>query len=144
MHFLQNQHLDRQRHRSRVGMSHFGHLLLLFKGCMLFILSGIFSKCSPNYHTKDPPSVHGTINWTLSSSLSPSLQFSQIHFLRLQPFQICRQTFHVKNFIASTLILLLAGDISTNPGPGHGNGFPPSGLAALKFQKDHFPPFSSW
>ena len=64
-----------------------------------------------------PLTTPGHTNWTISSSLSPSLLFKPL--LSTRRSSLCRSNFHSHKPFSASLILLLSGDICTNPGPIH-------------------------
>ena len=69
---------------------------------------------------EDPPVRLGEIiNWSFSPSLSPSLSPRPILSLSNPSLRshLCYQTLHTKSRTKLAFLLLIAGDISTNPGP---------------------------
>ena len=63
--------------------------------------------------TPQPPLTY----FKIYDGLSPSLIFRPLLFAHVSPRTICHQKITVKNNTALLILLLLAGDISTNPGP---------------------------
>ncbi len=91
---------------------------MLFICFYLFLVVAAVSRSIPVKPGETKPFTVGShTTWYFASSLSPSLIFRQTHFSLLSRSSICRQTFNLQNRRKSTLLLLLAGDISTNPGP---------------------------
>lgn len=87
--------------------------------CVLFFFLFIIAShvgFSYSFYAK-PNDSHPRNDWVFSSSLSPCLVFKQAHFLNYRPSILCTRLLKTNNFVSLFLVLLLAGDVETNPGP---------------------------
>ncbi len=69
------------------------------------------------------PTIYGhkdsKVHFSISATLSPSLVYRPIHYMVAHPGSMTKRNLRSLNFHSNSLLLLLSGDISSNPGPVH-------------------------
>ena len=89
----------------------------LFYIFLFFVVFGsLFRSTNKSYGVPKPTKIGSIVNWSICSSLSPSLVFRPCFNLH-QTFSLVKIHPTVRSRSKLALLLLLSGDISTNPGP---------------------------
>ena len=91
---------------------------VFFIFCWVLIVVGSQVRSTPDLSEGHHPMSFGrSLSWVHSSGISPSLTTKPIFFIRCVRSSLCHRKFTVRNPTNALLLLLLSGDVSTNPGP---------------------------